>query len=200
MTTRRATRRDLLRGAAAAGAAASALGRSAAAVAAPAATPGDDRMLAKALRTEQLVVIGYQAALATDAVSAGVRYVLEHMLAQELQHVGALERILRSRGAPVPGGPASTQAAQEELTRHHIHISLTGLRTQHLCLRLLINLESLAEGAYFAAISKLHDPSLVRTSLEIMGCEAQHWTLLSSIQHHGKVELAVPYPFVQGSS
>jgi hypothetical protein len=91
-------------------------------------------------------------------------------------------------------------SAQRALARRHVSASLTKLDTQRKCLRLLIDVESLAEGAYFAAITNLRDPVLVRTSAEIMGCEAQHWTLLSALQHHGDVDRAVPYPFVQGSS
>jgi hypothetical protein len=45
----------------------------------------------------------------------------------------------------------------------------------------------------------LSTPSLIRLSVQIMSCEAQHWTVLSGIQHPGQYVKAVPWPFVQGS-
>ncbi len=188
------TRRQLL----AAGTAASAsalLAPELAAAAAPA--PDDAAVLTRTLRIERLVVTAYRNVLASGVVKPAVARPLQAMLGQELEHVATLERDLRSLGAPVPQTAENT--AQRELAAQHVHLSLTDLPTQHECLRLLIDVESLAEGAYFAAISKLTDPGLVRTSAAAMGCEAQHWTVLSALQHHGDVTRSVPYPFVQGS-
>ncbi|HUE26054.1 MAG TPA: ferritin-like domain-containing protein [Solirubrobacteraceae bacterium] len=165
--------------------------------AAPVPPPSDSTVLARTLRVEQLVVTAYRNVLGAGIVTAAVASRLRAMLAQELAHVAALERALGDLGAVIPQTSAS--AAQRELSAHQVHLSLTRLPTQHECLRLLIDVESLAEGAYFAAISKLTDPGLLRTSAEAMGCEAQHWTVLSALQHHGDVTRSVPYPFVQGS-
>ena len=74
------------------------------------------------------------------------------------------------------------------------------LHTQNECLKLLVDVETVAEDAYFVAIGKLRDPGLMRLSAQIMGCEAQHWTLLSAARHHGDVMMTVPYPFVGGTS
>jgi ferritin-like protein len=167
-----------------------------------AAVPGgnDAKVLARTLRVEQLVVVVYQRVLASSALRPAAAAEIQPLLAQELEHVGALERALRGMGAVVPVAPAGTASAQKELNAHHVSGSLSDLRTQHDCLKLLIDVESVAEGAYFSALSKLRDPALVRTALETMGCEAQHWTWLSALQHHGDVIRAVPYPFVQGST
>ncbi len=40
---------------------------------------------------------------------------------------------------------------------------------------------------------------LARTCAEIMGCEAQHWTVLSGFLNHRDATKAVPYPFVAGT-
>jgi hypothetical protein len=194
-----ATRRELLRSGIAATAALSAV-HAPGARAALAPGQGDAAVLARTLQIEQLVSIAYRRVLGSGALGPTVAGPLRGFLSQELEHVAALEQGLRGLGASVPASPASVASAQAALVRHHVSASLTRLQTQHQCLRLLIDVESLAEGAYFSAISKLSDPSLLRTSTEIMGCEAQHWTVLSSLQHHGKVDRAVPYPFVQGSS
>jgi hypothetical protein len=39
----------------------------------------------------------------------------------------------------------------------------------------------------------------MKLSLELMGSDAQHWTVLSGIQHAGDIGQSVPYPFVAGS-
>lgn len=194
------TRRELVRNAIAATAAASAAARSATAAAAVAPAHTDAAVLARTLQIEQLVSIAYQRVLGTRALGPAVAGVLRALLSQELEHLAALERALRRLGASVPAAPPGVASAQRALGRHHVSATLTELETRHQCLRLLIDVESLAEGAYFSAISKLRDPALLGMSAEIMGCEAQHWTLLSELQHRGDVSRAVPYPFVQGSS
>jgi hypothetical protein len=195
-----ATRRELVRSGIAATAALSVGVRSAGASAAAAPAHSDAGVLARTLEIEQLVSIAYRQALGSHALGPAAARVLGGVLSQELEHVAALERELRGLGAGIPGAPASLASAQAALGRHHVSASLTRLETEHQCLKLLIDMESLAEGAYFSAISKLSDPALLRTSAEIMGCEAQHWTLLSALRHRGNVDQSVPYPFVQGSS
>jgi hypothetical protein len=156
---------------------------------------GDSAVLSRTLRTEQLVVTVYERVLASGLVAPAVASQLRVQLAQEHEHIATLERALRELGA----SRTSVSAAQRELHHHHIHIALARLRSQHECLKLLIDVESLAERAYFEATSRLTDPGLVRMSVEAMGCEAQHWTVLSAIQHPGKLYRSVPYPFVVGS-
>jgi len=153
-----------------------------------------------ALQVERVAVIAYGQVLATSVLSAGVRAQLEVLLAQERQHVARLERALAGIGAPVSEQPATVAAAQAVLDGHQVGSSLTALTSEHDCLRLLVDVESLTEGAYFKAIPQLQQASLLRTSLQLMGSDAQHWTVLSGLQHAGDVSLSVPYPFVQGSS
>lgn len=190
------TRRGLIAGAVGLGAAAS-LG--AAAAGAAAATSADAQALAGALGLERASVIGYTQVLATSVLTAGVRAQLAVLKAQDLEHVAKLEQSIARLGAPVSQAPAGVAAAEALLGQHQIHRSLTDLPTQHDCLKLLIDIESLTEGAYFKAIPELTDPSLVKVSLELMGSDSQHWTVLSGIQHDGNVGLSVPYPFVEGS-
>lgn len=192
------TRRGLVRsgvGWAAAGSLLGGLAPSAAAASSPAAT----ETLSYALEAERLAVIGYEQVLASGVLTPSVRSQVEEQLAQDRQHVAALEHILRAIGASLPRGPASVPEAQAMLSQHQIHRSLTNLTTQHDCLRVMINIESLTEGAYFKAIPTLADATVVRTCASIMGSDAQHWTVLSNIQHSGDVTISVPYPFVQGS-
>jgi rubrerythrin len=163
-------------------------------------TLSEAQALAHALQIEQLSVIGYSQVLASGALSTAVRPQLEALLAQDRRHVTTLQRVFRRAGAPPPGGPADVVAAQAILSEHQVHRSLTDLPTQHDCLRVMIDIESLAEGAYFKAMPRLTDATLIRTSAEIMGSDAQHWTVLSGIQHNGNVTLSVPFPFVYGAA
>jgi hypothetical protein len=194
----RPTRRELISDGIATAAAASVL-TATLERAAVASTEPDAPVLSATLAVEQLVLFAYHHVLASGALEPRPERIVRHLRHQELQHISALGRELIGLGGrppPVPTDPASVERA---LAAHHIPASLTNLRSQHDCLRLLVDVETIVERAYYAAISKLRDPRLLGTSAAIMACEAQHWTLLSSIQHRGDVSISVPYAFVQGA-
>ncbi len=193
----KATRRELVRGGIGLAGSLGAWRVADALAAAPART--QSQVLGYALRMERLAVIVYRQALASNVLAPAVRSQLEVLLSDEQRHVAKLEQILERLGGPVPSGPDGVRAAQALLTRHQIHRSISNLPNQHDVLRVLIDTESLTEGAYFKAMPALVDAGLIRTSAEIMGSDAQHWTILSNIQHHGDLTVSVPYPFVQGS-
>jgi rubrerythrin len=186
----------LISGAIGLGAAAS-LG--AAAAAAAVAQGPEERALSAALELERAAVIAYRQALATNVLTSGARAQLQVLVSQELAHAGKLEQVLAKLAAPIPQGPATVPAAEALLARHQVHRSLTDLPSQSDCLRLLIDVESLTEGAYFAAMPELTTPALMKLGLELMGSDAQHWAVLSGIQHGGDIGQSVPYPFVAGS-
>jgi rubrerythrin len=195
----RATRRELLTGAGgflAGSTTAAALGPTLAA-AAPAQV--EARALTQAMQVEQLLVISYRQVTASSVLKPAVRSQLQTVLAQEGEHLSLLSRALEGRGEIVPA-PPNLAAAQAELTRHQIHWSLTRLRNQHDCLKLLVDVESVAENAYFDAVANLQDARLIRLSAEIMACEAQHWTILAGLLNHQDPKRAVPYPFVAGAT
>lgn len=191
------TRRGLITGAVGLTAA---TGLAAGSASAAATSPNSEaRALIDALRLERVGVIAYRQALSTSVLRPAVSSKLRLLLAQELQHVAKLEQLLRELGSNDPHGPSGPAAAQALLGQHQVGLSLSQLPSQHACLRLLIDVESLIEGAYFRAIPQLGQPARVRVAMEMMGSDAQHWTVLSAIQHQGDVEQSVPYPFVQGS-
>jgi Ferritin-like domain len=168
------------------------------ATAAAAPGPVEARALTHALQIEQLVVIAYRQVLGSPAVTQPVAGQLHTHLTQELEHVTLLERALEARGEILPA-PPSVAEAQDALTRHGVHWSLTSLRNQHDALKLLVDVESLAENAYFEAVQQIASLALARTCTEIMGCEAQHWTVLAGFLNHRDPKKAVPYPFVAGT-
>jgi hypothetical protein len=157
------------------------------------------RALTQALQIEQVVVIAYRQVTSSNVVKPAVRAQLRMLLDQETEHVTLLKRALSARGEIVPA-PPNLDAAQAVLSAHKVHWSLTQLRNQHDALKLLVDLESLAENVYFDAVGIVAETALVRTCAEIMGCEAQHWTVLSGLLNHEDATKAVPYPFVAGSA
>lgn len=191
------TRRQLVSAAIAGAVGGSVLVPGGLAQAATASPPDDAAALTRAFRIEQLVETAYRSVLATGVLEPSVGAQLHGILAQELEHLAWLRRTLTELGVGVPSVGAGS--AQRELADHHIHVALHRIPDQRAALKLLIDVESLAEGAYFSAISKISDPALIRTCAEAMACEAQHWTVLSGIQHPGKIDRSVPYAFVQGS-
>ncbi len=195
-----ATRRELIRGGiiAGGGVLTGAGGLVAASSAQAAASSGEARALTHALELEQLMVIAYRRVLGSPVIRPDTRPQLTTMFDHEVQHLNLLKRALTERGETVPK-PPSLSDAQAALSRHNVHWSLTALTNQHQCLKLLVDVESLVENGYFKALSAVQDTTLITTCAEIMGCEAQHWTVLSGLLNHQDAMRAVPYPFVEGT-
>jgi hypothetical protein len=160
----------------------------------------DAEALSKALTIERLVVLAYRRVLASGALAPNVQSAIAPYLGHEIEHISALAAALTAMGAAAPTGPLDLNAAGDMLSKHNIPQSLTDLHSQDVCLRLLVNLESLAEGVYFTALKTLSTAGLQRLAAQIMACEAQHWTSLSGLRNPGQYVWAVPWPFVFGSS
>src|SRR5437763_13552856 len=101
---RRATRRELMVGAAAAlaGVTAGAAGGSPRPALADASGPSDGELMGKALLVERLMVLAYRRVLASGALTPGVQRAIMPHLGHELAHVQALAARLRALGAPAP--------------------------------------------------------------------------------------------------
>lgn len=159
----------------------------------------DRRLLARTLRIQTLGLWTYDRVLDHGRLEPDARRIILRLRGYEREHVAVLTRHLAAPGhLALPTW--STTSAAAELDRHGIGASVGGLGTQHDCLRLLIDVESLIEAAWFAAIGGLSDPTLATLAAQIMACEAQHWTVLSGLSHHEDPKMTVPYPFVRGSS
>jgi hypothetical protein len=166
------------------------------ATAAAASVPSDHEILIHTLSLERLVVWCYERVLGYGTLGPAARAAVTEIHEQERQHVAAL---LAALGGGVGARPLSLADATTELGRRNVAASPSNLGNQHDCLRLLVDVESVAEGTWFRAISKLGDPAVATTAARIMACEAQHWTALTSISHHGDVKITVPYAFVRGT-
>jgi hypothetical protein len=183
----------------AAGAAAVAGGFEADRALADTAPPSDADLLSKTLEVERLMVFAYERVLASGALSPGFQRVITPFLGQERAHVSAVAAALTRLGAPASTDSLSLKQASDLLGQHSVSESLTGLHTQDACLKLLVDLESVAEGASYTPIRDLRRPDLVHMCAQIMACEAQHWTVLSGLRNPGEYVKAVPWPYVFGT-
>ena len=161
--------------------------------------PSDAELLSKMFDVERLMVLAYERVLASGALSPGVERAIAPFLAHERAHASAVAAQLRRLGAPAPTGPLPLPAASDALAHHHVSESLTDLHTEKQCLKLLVDLESVAEGAAYTPIGNLRQPELVTLCAQIMACEAQHWTVLVGLRNPGEYIKAVPWPYVYGS-
>lgn len=203
---RRPTRRQVVAGALAAVGAAAGAEAGLAAMADPAGADGtqppvsDADALSKALMVERLMVIGYRRVLASGTLAPDAVRVITPLLAHELEHVSTVAARLRAMGVNADTGPLDLDGAAAALSAHNVSGSLTDLGSADDSLRLLVNLESVAEGVYFTALATLSTAGLQRLAAQIMACEAQHWTAVSGLRNPGQYVRAVPWPFVTGSS
>jgi hypothetical protein len=195
---RQLTRRELVSGAAAAAVAAGA-GATAYPALADMPAPSDVELLTNSLTVERLMVLAYQKVLSSGLLPADLQRVIEPHLGHEQAHVAALAGRLSSLGAPAPTGPLDLKTATATMGQYHVSDSLTDVHTQNQCLKLLVDLESVAEGIHYTALKDLRSPGLQRLSAQIMACEAQHWTVLSGLRNPGEYVKSIPWPFVYGS-
>lgn len=194
------SRRELLAaGAITASAASLAFTDGAGAATSSAAPESDAQILETVIGTELLVEFCYQHVLGTGYITGAAEGIVRQLLAQEQDHVRALSGQLRARGGSLPPAPANVAAAQQQLSKHHVTNVIAGIRNARESLKLLVSVEGVAEGAYYAALSNLQGATLLRTAVEIMCNEAQHSTALGELLQPGVTYEAVPYAFVTGT-
>jgi hypothetical protein len=195
-----ATRRDLLRGALAGGAAAGlglAIGEGRALAAAIAPLQGastDGQVLLRLTEFEQLEIFSYEHVERTAVLSAQARTTVSHFLTQEHRHAALLSALLTRRGVAVPPRPSTVAEADAKLAALLVAKRLDEAHHELDAVHLLIGIETVAETIYHLAIEKLTG-ALPELAARILGCEAQHWTGLSSVLHDGDPVHAVPSEF-----
>jgi hypothetical protein len=145
------------------------------------------------------MVLAYRRVLASGLLAADLQRTITPHLGHEISHVRAIAGRLAALGAPAPTGPLDVKAAGAVMAQYHVSDSLSDLRTQNECLKLLVDLESVAEGIHYTALKDLRGAGLQRLSAQIMACEAQHWTVVSGLRNPGQYVKAIPWPFVYGS-
>lgn len=193
------TRRELIRSGAV-GAVAVAAGAAPSATAADplAGANGDKDLLGRLTGIEQLIAFAYAHLLGAGGLSSRTAGAFRTFLAQENAHVRLLSDALARRGGAPSPPPTDAKAVSRQLAKLGAAGSLRNSRGDTVCIRYMIGVETVAEGVYYSATSKLSDTTLLTQAARIMGNEAQHWTALSGLQHAGDVFLAVPYANVTG--
>lgn len=202
MRQRRATRRELIAGAAGAALGAGVLGAGglvAESALADTPAPSDAELMGNTLDVERLMVLAYSRVFASGLLTPAIQRAIAPQLGHEVAHLKAVAARLEALGAPAPTGPLDLKAAADVAARYHASDSLTDLHSENDCLKLLVDLESVAEGVYYTALKDLRSPALQHLSAQIMACEAQHWTVLSGLRNPGQYVKAIPWPFVYGT-
>jgi hypothetical protein len=168
---------------------------------AEAAAPQTDSDLLRAIvSVELLVVFCYEQVLSSGKLSPASEHVIRQLLDHEHTHVDVVSANLEELGQEPPDPPASVEDADAELSVLHGSARLAALSSEDDCLRLLEQVESLVQGAYYVSMSKFADVKLARTCASILGAEAQHYTALAGLLHPGDINKAVPGAFVEGSA
>jgi hypothetical protein len=175
------------------------LAPSAAAAADPmAGAQGDTEVLSHLVAIEQLIEFAYAHLLSSAGASPTTARVMNTFLSHERAHVRILSTALVKRGVAAPPPPTDLKVASRQLANLGAEGSLRSARGDTASVRYLIGVETVAEGAYYSAMSKLSNAALLTQAAQVMSCEAQHWTALSGLQHAGDVFRAVPFPTVTG--
>ncbi|HSO98976.1 MAG TPA: ferritin-like domain-containing protein [Solirubrobacteraceae bacterium] len=162
--------------------------------------PSDEgQLLTVLLEAELISVAVVERVLASPHLHRRARTLASRLLAAERVHASALERALRAIGVTERPAPPGTAAALDEaLAARHIHQRVSALHKEHDCLDLLLALESMAEGMYYAAMPHLPSPSLQRLAAGLLASEAQHESLLGLLRNPKDFNRAAPYAFVEG--
>lgn len=194
------TRRDLLCGAFA-GAAATTLGlafgdgEAPAAVIEPLAGATTERqVLYRLLAFEQLELFAYGHIERTTVLPTHARRTVAHFLEQEHRHADLISAELAKRGVAPPRPPSGVAEADRMLAAQLVARRLNEAHHESAAMHLLIGIETVAETIYYMAVQKLSG-DLPQLAANIQGCEAQHWSGLSSLLHNGDPVRAVPRAF-----
>ena len=194
------TRRELLTTGATAAVAGTGLVRAGVALAAGATTVPEtpEQRLSRLLSVELLLLFSYQHILGSSLLRPQAQRVLTGFRDHEQAHVHALEQQLQRQGGSLPSAPTDVAGADRRLAHRGVAGRLGQLRGPRDAVNLLLDLERVVTGAYFVALTKLEDTTLIRLATEIMASEAQHEALIGELLYHGDAQRAVPYGLIQG--
>jgi hypothetical protein len=154
--------------------------------------------LARLMRLELLMLYCYDQILAGSILHTSTHRVVLPLRGHEVAHVAALRAHLTARGGTAPPPPAGVAQANRYLGHRHVGGRLGQLEGDQDAVYLLYSLEQVTVGAYFVALTKFDDPSLITLIAEMMANDAQHEAILSLQLPPYKIPAAVPYGLIQG--
>lgn len=179
------------------GAAVDAVGAAGGAEAA-ASAPSDAEAIGQLLAAEMLAIAVYEGVLSSGLLSPQPERTARRVIDQERAHVQALRPTLEKLGGTPPPPISGVAAVDRALAARRIAGRISKLRTEHDCVSLLLDLESVVESVYFKAMAKLRSRGVIRLAAQIMANEAQHATAISEARRPGDIWQAVPYAIVEG--
>jgi ferritin-like protein len=150
------------------------------------------------LSVELLLLFSYQHVLAGPVLGARAVRALTPLRSQEEEHVRALRTRLGKLGGTAAQPPRSIAEANRDLAHRTVTGRLGQLQGDKDALRLLLSVEKVVVGAYFVALTTLHDPSLITLVAEMMANDAQHEAVIGELLYDGDATKAVPSGLVQG--
>ena len=154
--------------------------------------------VARLLGVEMLLHFCYQHVIASPLLTPRQRRALVPLRGNEEAHVKALRAALKNLGGRPPYGPVSVGQANQALAHRKVGGRLDELKGSKDALYLLLAVERVAVGAYFVALAKLENPSLMTLMAEIMANDAQHEAMIGELLYPTRPGAAVPYGLVQG--
>lgn len=158
----------------------------------------DARILAGLLQAERLLMYGYEHALGTGFLKHDASELALLQLAHEEAHVTALREHMKALNVRKP--PSTKKQSDEYHSLRQAVDQLFSLaQHERETLQVIVQIENVGQSGYFTAAGLFHDPKLVRLAVEILACEAQHWTMIVDLLHKGDATQAVPHPTVRGS-
>jgi rubrerythrin len=131
--------------------------------------------LEPAIELEQAAALAYETAAGANGIEAELKRTFERFRQQEQAHATALRSALDSLGFDLP----------DELTDPADSDQLNGiadLKSANDYLAFLVDLEQQQIQYYASDAPSLDSEDLVRTSAEILGCQAQHLVVLREAQ------------------
>jgi len=173
----------------------------AASAASPPATVGvgEGMLIADLAAVELLAIAVYGRVLVSPHLSPRARRLAHRLLGQEHAHLRVLARELHQLGLKLPLAPSGVEAIDAALSNRQVDRKVEDLHNEHDCLDLLLAVESVSEGAYYSALSKLQSPHLLTLAAALLASEGQHEALLGERRVSKNFDQAAPYPYVEGT-
>ena len=131
--------------------------------------------LEPAIELEQAAALAYDTAAGANGIDAELKRTFERFRDQEQAHATALRSALDSLGFDLPD-ELTDPADSDELD------GIEDLKSANDYLAFLVDLEQQQVSYYSSDAPPLDSEDLVRTSLEILGCQAQHLVVLREAQ------------------
>lgn len=154
----------------------------------------DAGVLETLLGYERMLEAAAEKTLASGKLGHDARQLVLLILANEEQHVAALQAHLRALRLP----RGKSQPAQPPLLKQAMEL-FGDIKHEVQALQGLVQVENLVESAYFIAAGTFHDPRLALMAAEILAGQAQQWALLEALLHRGDPTKAAPHPAIRGA-